>query len=340
MKYVLANRQILTPFGRAWCARVEARLGDRKTALELLESALDGAKRDPVVGVYWTPERYSWMWYSDTVEKHAFFLRTLAELKPNDERVPGMLQWLLFNRKGNQWHSTKASAAAVYSILELMQKEGSLSQPQKFHVVWDKEEEIVTVKPTEDRRAPLLWTVRGRDVTPARGKVVVGKEGPGIAFASATWIFSSTKLQEQHDSSLVSIERKYFKKVHEADGDHLQPLASGDKVKVGDEIEVRLYVRTKSQFEYVHVKEPRGAGFEETTLTSGWRWDKLAAYEEPRDSLFNFFIDWLPHGEFELRHSLRPTTPGKYRIGSAVLQSMYSPDITAYSAGMELEVTR
>jgi len=340
MKYVLANRQILTPFGRAWCARVEARLGDRKTALELLESALDGAKRDPVVGVYWTPERYSWMWYSDTVEKHAFFLRTLAELKPNDERVPGMLQWLLFNRKGNQWHSTKASAAAVYSILDLMQKEGSLSQPQKFHVVWDKEEEIVTVKPTEDRRAPLLWTVKGRDVTPARGKVEVGKEGPGIAFASATWIFSSTKLQEQHDSSLVSIERKYFRKVHEADGDHLKPLASGDKVKVGDDIEVRLYIRTKSQFEYVHVKEPRGAGFEETTLTSGWRWDKLSSYQEPRDSLFNFFVDWLPHGEFELHHSLRPTTPGKYRIGSAVLQSMYSPDITAYSAGMELEVVK
>ncbi len=340
MKYVLANRQVLTPFGRAWCARVEARLGDRTTALELLESALDGAKRDPVVGVYWTPERYSWMWYSDTVEKHAFFLRTLAELKPNDERVPGMLQWLLFNRKGNEWHSTKASAAAVYSILDLMQKEGSLSQPQKFHVVWDKQEEFVTVKPTEDRHAPLQWTVRGRDVTPARGKVEVGKQGPGIAFASATWIFSSTKLQEQHDSNLVSLERKYFKKVHQGDGDHLVPLASGDKVRVGDEIEVRLYVRTKSQFEYVHIKEPRGAGFEETTLTSGWRWDKLSAYEEPRDSLFNFFVDWLPHGEFELHHSLRPTTPGTYRIGSAVLQSMYSPDVTAYSAGMELEVVK
>ncbi|MGZ3425012.1 MAG: alpha-2-macroglobulin family protein, partial [Polyangia bacterium] len=340
MKYVLANRQVLTPYGRAWCARVEARLGDRKTALELLESALDGAKRDPVVGVYWTPERYSWMWYSDSVEKHAFFLRTLAELKPDDERVPGMLQWLLFNRKGNQWHSTKASAAAVYSILDLMEKEGSLTQPQKFHVVWDKQEEIVTVKPTEDRRTPLMWTTRGRDVTPARGKVEVGKEGPGIAFASATWIFSSTKLQEQHDSNLVAIERKYFRKVHQADGDHLQLLASGDKVKVGEEIEVRLYVKTKSQFEYVHVKEPRGAGFEETTLTSGWRWDKLSSYQEPRDSLFNFFVDWLPHGEFELRHSLRPTTVGKYRIGSAVLQSMYSPDVTAYSAGMELEVTR
>jgi uncharacterized protein YfaS (alpha-2-macroglobulin family) len=340
MQWVLANRQVLTPYGRAWCARVEARLGDRKLALELLESALDGAKRDPAVGVYWTPERYSWMWYSDSTEKHAFFLRTLAELKPDDERVPGMLQWLLFNRKGNQWHSTKASAAAVYSILELMQKKGSLSQPEKFHVVWDKQEELVTVRPTEDRRAPLSWTVRGRDVTPARGKVEVGKQGPGIAFASATWVFSSTKLQEAHASNLLALERSYFRKVHQADGDHLVPLKSGDRVRVGEELEVRLTVKSKAQFEYVHVKEPRGAGFEETTLTSGWRWDKLPAYQEPRDSLFNFFVDWLPHGEFELRHSLRPTTPGRYRIGSAVLQSMYSPDVTAYSAGMELEVTK
>jgi uncharacterized protein YfaS (alpha-2-macroglobulin family) len=340
MKYVLENKQILTPFGRAWCARTMARLGDRKTALELLDSALDGAKTDPVVGVYWTPERYSWMWYSDSVEKHAFFLRTLAELKPDDARVPGMLQWLLFNRKGNQWHSTKASAAAVYSILELMQKQGSLTKPEKFHVQWAKEETFVTVRPDEDRRAPLMWTHKGRDITPAMGEVKLGKEGPGIAFGSATWIFSSTKLQDAHPSNLVSIDRKYFVKVHKSDGDHLVPIRSGDKVRVGDEIEVRLYVKTKSQFEYVHVKEPRGAGFEETTLVSGWTWDKLPAYQEPRDSLFNFFVSWLPHGEYELRHSLRPTTPGKYRIGSAVLQSMYSPDITAYSSGMELEVTK
>jgi hypothetical protein len=339
MKWVLANRQLLTPYGRAWCARVEARLGDKKQALELLESALDGAKRDPVVGVYWAPERFSWMWYSDTVEKHAFFLRTMAELKPDDERVPGMLQWLLFNRKGNQWHSTKASAAAVYSILQLMQKQGSLTQPEKFHVVWDKQEELVTVKPNEDRRAPLAWTVRGRDVTPARGTVELGKQGPGIAFGSATWIFSSTKLQEAHASNLLAVERVYFRKVHQADGDHLLPLKSGDKVRVGEEIEVRLRVKSKSQFEYVHVKEPRGAGFEEMTLTSGYRWDPLPAYQEPRDSLFNFFVDWLPAGEYELRHSLRPTTVGVYRIGSAVIQSMYSPDVTAYSAGMELEVT-
>jgi len=154
MKYVLANRQVLTPYGRAWCARVMWRLRDKKLALELLDSALDGARTDPVTGVYWTPERYSWMWYSDSVEKHAFFIRTPQRAEAPRCRVPGMLQWLLFNRKGNQWHSTKASAAAVYSILDLMEKMGSLSHPETFHVAWDKQEESVTVKPTEDRKAP------------------------------------------------------------------------------------------------------------------------------------------------------------------------------------------
>lgn len=340
MERVLANKPLLTPFGRAWSARVMARLGDKATAMQLLESALEGAKRDPLVGVYWAPERYSWRWYSGSIEKHAFFLRTLAELKPNDERVPGMLQWLLFNRKGNEWHSTKASAAAVYSILGLMQKQGALTQPEKFHVVWDKQEELVTVKPTEDRRQPLQWTVRGRDVTPARGKVEVGKSGPGIAFASATWVYSSTKLQAAHGSALLDLQRVYYRRVREADGDHLVPLQSGDRVHVGDDLEVRLTVKSKSQLEFVHVQEPRGAGFEETTLTSGYRWNRVPAYEEPRDTLFNFFLDWLPEGEVELRHSLRPTTPGRYRIGSAVVQSMYSPDVAAFSAGLELEVVR
>jgi uncharacterized protein YfaS (alpha-2-macroglobulin family) len=321
-------------------ARVEARLGDRAAAMLLLESALDGSKSDPLIGVYWTPERYSWMWYSDSVEKHAFFLRTLAELKPDDARIAGMAQWLLFNRKGNQWHSTKASAAAVYSLLELMEKTGALKTPEQFHLKWGAIESEIKIKPDDARQEPLTYQVAGADLKPQNGEARIDKTGPGVAFASATWIYSSTRLQDAHPSALVSVERKYFKRVRRGDETILEPLQSGAKVKVGDDLEVRLVIKAGSQLEYVHVKEPRGAGFEETTLRSGYRWEKLSFYQEPRDSLTNFFIDWLPHGEFELRHSLRPATPGKYRIGAAVVQSMYSPDITAYSAGMELEVER
>lgn len=338
--HVMKNRTVLTPFGRAWMARVHDRLGDRALALELLESALDGARTDPVTGTYWTPERYSWRWYSDSVEKHAFFMRTLSALKPGDPRLAGMAQWLLFNRKGNQWHSTKASAAAVYALLDWMQARGALSKPEQLRLRWADLDVNVTVRPDDPGKAPLLYRVDGPEVTPKHGTVTVEKKGPGVAFASATWVFSSEKLQAARDSSLAAIERRFYRRVRKQGGDTLELLKPGAQVKVGDEIEVRLAVRTKSQFEYVHVKAPRGAGFEEAALRSGWRWERLSVYQEPRDSLVNFFIDWLPHGEYELKHTLRPTTPGKYRFGSAVLQSMYAPDITAYSSGFELEVVR
>src|SRR5262249_50297025 len=105
MEHVLSNQHVLTAFGRAWVARVEERLGHHARALALLESALDGARTDPVTGISFTPERYSWLWYSDSVEKHAFLLRTMAALQPKDPRIAGLSQWLLWNRKGNEWHS-------------------------------------------------------------------------------------------------------------------------------------------------------------------------------------------------------------------------------------------
>ncbi|MFC1712512.1 alpha-2-macroglobulin, partial [Candidatus Poribacteria bacterium] len=120
----------LTPFGKAYLAYTYLRLGDREKAENILDMAMDGAREDPIAGVYWTPEKYSWVWYSDTVEKHAFFLRTLQELRPEDKRIPGMVQWLLFNRKGTVWKSTKASVAAVYALLDYLNQRGALASDE------------------------------------------------------------------------------------------------------------------------------------------------------------------------------------------------------------------
>jgi uncharacterized protein YfaS (alpha-2-macroglobulin family) len=88
----------------------------------------------------------------------------------------------------------------------------------------------------------------------------------------------------------------------------------------------------------VHLLDPRPAGFESETLLSGWKWDQLSRYKEPRDSLTNFFMDWVPHGEYVLRYRMRATTVGSYRIGPAVLQSMYAPEMSAYSSGFRVNV--
>jgi uncharacterized protein YfaS (alpha-2-macroglobulin family) len=116
-------------------------------------------------------------------------------------------------------------------------------------------------------------------------------------------------------------------------------LALGDRVAVGDEIEVLLTIKSKSQLDYVHLKDPRGAGFEGNALLSGYRWDMIGRYEEPRDSLMNYFYESVPKGEYLMRHRFKATTPGVYKFNSATIQSMYAPEMTAYSSTFKLEVT-
>lgn len=332
------NIHALTPFGKAYLAYTYLRLGNKVKAGSVLDMAMDGAREDPIAGVYWTPEKYSWVWYSDTVEKHAFLLRTLQELRPADKRIPGMVQWLLFNRKGNVWKSTKASVAAVYALLDYLDQKGALASDEKFKVNWGKKTYSEIVKANDWLDKPIRWQENGFEITPNMSKAVIEKEGKGIAFASMTWTYSTDQIPEASSPGMLELERKFYRRVKEGDSYHLNPLKSGEEVSVGDQVEVQLKINTRSQFEYMHLKDLKAAGFEAETLLSGWKYDPLWFYEEPRDSLTNFFIGWLPQGEYILRYRLRPTKPGVYRIGAATLQSMYAPDMTAHSAGFIINV--
>lgn len=338
LHYAAQHANAMTPIGKAYAAHAYWRLGEKAKGDDYLNRALDGAREDAVTGVYWTPEKYSWLWYSDSVEKHAFFLRTLQTLRPKDKRIPGMVQWLIFNRKGNVWKSTKASAAAVYALLDVMKSRGALDRGDDYKIQWGTVQEHATVGPSDWLANPLRWSLSGKEIGSNQGKAQITKKGPGLAFASLTWIYSTDELPKQGQGGLMTVERRYYRRVKEGDNYHLKLLHSMDRINVGDSMEVQLTVRTRSQFEYVHLQDPRGAGFESEELTSGWKWDNLSRYEEPRDSLTNFFVSWLPHGEYVLRYRLRPTMAGTYRIGAATLQSMYAPEMTAHSDGMILQV--
>ncbi len=219
-----------------------------------------------------------------------------------------------------------------------MDKKGSLVSDENFKILWGKTNDSVTVAADDWLEKPLRWQKQGFEIAEADQSATVSKDGPGISFASLTWVYSTDQIPQASEAGMIALDRKFYRRVKEGDDYHLKPLKSEDAVNVGDEIEVQLKVNTRSQFEYVHLKDPKAAGFEAETLLSGWKYDPLWFYEEPRDSLSNFFMSWLPHGEYILRYSLRPTKPGTYRIGAATLQPMYAPEMTAHSDGFILNV--
>ncbi|MDD4004418.1 MAG: MG2 domain-containing protein [Elusimicrobiaceae bacterium] len=339
MEYVDRHSDALTQLGEAHAAWIYLRLGDKKKSDEYLDRAVDGAKTGAEGSVCWTPEKISWFWYSDTLETHAFLLRTLLNLRPGSKLIKGMALWMMPDRKTAEWKSTKAAAAAVYSLLEYMKKTGMLSGSTNYRLNWGAVKAEATVAASDFLQKPLRWELAGPAIKRANSKAVIEKTGKGMAFATLSMVYTTRQPVKASKNGMLAVDRQYFLRRKTGRDYTLSPLDDGATVKVGDELEVHLTINARHQFEFVHLADPKGAGFEFETLKSGWEWDRLARYTEPRDSRMNFFASWLPHGEYVLAYRLRPTTPGVYHIGPAALQSMYAPEFAANSASVNLTVT-
>lgn len=329
-----------SPLLKGYLALTLARAGRRDDAERVFAVIMDSAKEDPELGVYWAPEDRSWLWYNDTIETHAFALRVMTELHPDDARRHGLVQWLLLNRHLNHWKSTRATAEVIYALIHYLEAEGGLGKRETVTVDVGPVTREFVFEPDAYTGADNHVIVPGDEIDPPTMSTVrVAKTGPGSAFASATWHFSTERPPEAASGDFFSIERAFFLRRHDGDAWTLTPLAPGDAVAIGDQLEVQLTIRAKHAAEYVHLRDPRGAGFEPESPRSSYRWDQgLGYYEEIRDSGADYFLARMPVGEYVLRHRLRATTAGAFMAQPATLQSMYAPEFAAYSSGRRLVV--
>ncbi|HMM36894.1 MAG TPA: alpha-2-macroglobulin family protein, partial [Thermoanaerobaculia bacterium] len=113
-----------SPYLKGYLALTLKRANRLKDAQLVFASVMDSAKTTEELGTFWAQEDRSWLWYNDTIETHAFALRTLTELTPKDPRRDGLVQWLFLNKKLNQWKSTRATAEVLYSLVHYLKAEG------------------------------------------------------------------------------------------------------------------------------------------------------------------------------------------------------------------------
>ncbi|MDX1501468.1 MAG: alpha-2-macroglobulin family protein [Thermoanaerobaculia bacterium] len=345
-----------SPLGKAQLALTLARAGRVEDARLVFDSVMDSALTTEEEGTFWAPEERAWLWYNDTIDSHAFALSTLTELDPDDPRRHGLVHWLLLNKKLNQWKSTRSTAEVLYALARYLEREGRLAageellvragpverrfryEPERFGPVTPHGEPVAGGELGAGGR-PNQMVIPGDRLEPAMAEIVVQKETPGLVFASATWHFSTEKLPDAAEGDLFSVERRFLRRVHDGREWTLEPLAEGAELAVGDQVEVRLTLRARHAAEYVHLRDPRAAGFEPESLTSGYRWNLgIGWYEEVRDSGANFFFEQLPAGELEVGYRLRAANAGLFRTAPATLQSMYAPEFAAYSSGARLSV--
>ena len=176
------------------------------------------------------------------------------------------------------------------------------------------------------------------EIKPEMGQVTVKKVDDGVSWGSVHWQYleDMTKVTP-YEGTPLKLKKTLFIKDTTPKGQVLKPVTG--PLSVGDELVVRIELRTDRDMEYVHLKDQRGSGTEPVSVLSRYKFqDGLAYYESTRDTASHFFIDYLPKGVYVFEYSTRIQLKGRYQTGVASIQCLYAPEFNSHSESFTLEV--
>jgi hypothetical protein len=297
---------------------------------------------------------------NDAVEATSETLRAYLVVEERSELIPMMVKWLVSNRRGAHWKSTKDTAYATLALCDFLRASGELSPNLTVTVSIDGRVNR-TVEITKENMFTFdnAITLSGADLAAGKHVVTVTKKGEGnLYYAGALTVFTREEGVKGAGNE-IAIDRKFYKVLKKTREvvrkewvkDHYEertvtetyeekePIASGATLDVGDEVEVELSITAKNDYRYLVFDDMKGAGLEAVELKSGHAYSGILTYRELRDERAVFFCSSLKQGRHVLSYRLRAEIPGDYHVMPAQGHAMYLPDVRAISGEMRLSIT-
>lgn len=310
------------------------RFGDSETATDIMISLKERSVLDEEMGRYWARGPVSPWWYRAPIETQALLIEAFDEVARDAEAVEQCKTWMLKQRQTQNWKTTKATADAVYALL--LRGTDLLASDRLVEVTLGDR----PLQPQHVEAGTGFYEVRipAAEIDAAMGKITVSKSDPGVAWGSIHWQYFEDigEITASGDNPLQLTKRLFIKRNSET-GPVLQPLEG--PASVGDELVVRLVLRTDRDLEYVHLRDHRGSGTEPVDVLSSYRWrEGLGFYQATRDTATDFFIDYMRKGTYVFEYSTRIQLRGQYQTGMAQIQCMYAPEFQSHSESIGLQV--
>ncbi len=309
------------------------RFGDKTTPAGIMASLKEFSVTNEEMGMFWRDTEVSWWWYHAPIETQAMMIEAFDEVSNDAKAVEECKVWLLKQKQTQNWKTTKATADAVYALL--LRGDNLLKSDALVDVTVGPE----TIKPEKVEAGTGFYEqkfLRG-EVKPEFGTVKVTKTDDGVSWGSVHWQYlEDISKVTPHDGTPLKLEKKLFKRVYTKTGPTLE--AVNGPVNVGDEIVVRIVLRTDRDMEYVHMKDHRGSGTEPVNVLSRYKFqDGLGYYESTKDTASHFFMDYLPKGTYVFEYAVRVQHRGKYPTGLASIECMYAPEFNSHSESIGIE---
>jgi uncharacterized protein YfaS (alpha-2-macroglobulin family) len=329
------------------------RFGDKPTALAIMKSLKERSVTDDELGMFWRDTELSWWWYHAPIETQALMIEAFSEVAGDQQAVEDCKVWLLKQKQTQNWKTTKATADAIYGLLVRGRgPNGRVNPPGEPLLGPDASPDLSsdalvevslggeTIQPEKAEAGTGFYekTFSAAEIKPAMGEITVKKTDDGVSWGSVHWQYLEDIAKiTPHAGTPLTLKKTLWIKENTSKGPVLKPVTGA--LAVGDELVVRIELRTDRDMEFVHLKDQRGSGTEPVNVLSGYRFqDGLAYYESTRDTASHFFIDYLPKGAYVFEYSIRVQLRGHYQSGLAEIQCMYAPEFNSHSESITLEI--
>jgi len=339
LERLFERRGDLNVYSNALLALALLRSGRSADARAVVASLEDLAVIDmPSDTASWRAGTEWWWWENDRVETNAFVLWALAEVEPDHPLAPKAARWLLLNRQGSQWHSTRDTAHAIYALAAFAKAAGESSPDLTAEVSLGGESKTFRITPESALAFDDTFVVGDSVLGSGKQTLRIRVNGRGVLYYNAVLRYFTKEEDIRGAGTTLRVRREYWKRVprvvEDGAGRRLEydraPLPSLAAVKSGDEVEVRLTLESPTAYDHLVFEDPKPAGFEPVDLRSGSRYaDGLCSNMELRDERVAFFVTHLEAGTQAIRYVLRAETPGSYHALPARGYAMYAPEIAA-----------
>ncbi|MFN3385264.1 MAG: alpha-2-macroglobulin family protein [Candidatus Thermochlorobacter sp.] len=313
----------------------------RNRAKDIMRSIQEYALHSDELGMYWKDNTAGYYWYQAPIETQALLIECFDEILDDRASVEAMKTWLLKHKQTHDWRTTKATAEACYALL--LRSTDLLSSDQLAEVTLGTLAINAQTRPDLKVEAgtgyfKTAWTKE--TVKPEYGKVTVRNPNNVVAWGALYWQYfeQMDKISAAAETPLKLKKQLFIERTTDK-GKVLEPISKTTPIKVGDVVKVRLELRLDRDMEFLHLKDMRASGFEPLSVLSQYKYqDGLGYYESTRDVATHFFIDYAPKGVYVFEYALRAVHRGKFQNGIASIQSMYAPEFSSHSEGVEVSI--
>ena len=355
--------------------RNDARV-DRGSDRSIVQGGEEGSREGEMTAAHWGESGIYRRWSQSGVEATAMALRALLAIDPASDLIEPVVHWLVRNRRGMRWESTRDTALVVLALGEYLRERGLGGGGFDFELLVNGGSVVKRELTAEEALiAPSCFEVGPERLRDGLNEIrILRTRGEEALYFGAEACFFTLEEPVASAGSEIFVRREYWmlpggsSRSGKADSPP-EPLGDGDTVASGTRIRTEIVIEAKNDYEYLVFEDPKPGGFEAVELLSGGalfarelRPEAAArhlgpgnsggglggddytdrrqwVYREVRDRKVALFIDRLPEGFWHIRYEFRAEVPGTYHALPPTGHAMYLPEVRCNGAEVRVTVT-